>query len=193
MSRNSGIRVLGPWGKPQGKVQGAGEVAFVPSQVRSRLWHSTVHFNVLEQHPKTCTRGRQDCEVLNFLLFLSSCRREECSGMGLPDTGSPTGGGGSCVPSCNLDVGRRPAWQLWAVYEFTAPGVPLNVFQTTTVLEWAPGTSRSWRESLVLHSLKLYCVTLMPPSHLPLSQGSGWSPRKSSDLGVSAIFSVSSR
>lgn len=193
MSRNSGIRVLGPWGEPQGEVKGAGEVTFVSSQVRSRLWHSTVHFNVLEHHPKPSTRGRQDCEVVNFLPCLSLCRREECSGMVLPDTGSLTGGGGSCVPSCNLDVGRRPAWQLWAVHEFTAPGVPLKVFQTTTVLEWAPGSSRCWRESLVLHSLKLCCVTLNPPSHLPLSQGSGWSPRKSSALDVSASFSISSR
>lgn len=78
MSRNSGIRVLGPWGEPQGKVQGAGEVTFVSSQVRSRLWHSTVHFNVLEHHPKPSTRGRQDCEVVNFLPCLSLCRREEC-------------------------------------------------------------------------------------------------------------------
>lgn len=47
---------------------------------RLGLWHSTVPFAVLEQHPKTTKHshhGSQDCEVLNFLWCLSSSREEE--------------------------------------------------------------------------------------------------------------------
>lgn len=47
-----------------------------------------------------------------------------------------------------------------------------QVFQTATMLEQTPHSSSCWRKTLVLHSLKLYCATLILPNHLPLSQGS---------------------
>lgn len=101
----------------------------------------------------------QDWTVELLVVSEFKCRGEFRLSMGLPDAGSLTGGGGSWVPSCSLDTGRVPAWQLWAVYDLTAPGVPLQGLpknhsdqmnpRQQQVLEGKPGTPQP--EAILCH------------------------------------------
>jgi len=93
-------------------------------------------------------------------------------GLGLPDTGSLTGGGGSQVPSRNLDLGKVPPWQLWAVYDLNSSRCPSYGLPNNHNARTNSRQQQVLKKTLVLHSLKLYCTTLIPPDHLPLSQGS---------------------
>lgn len=92
---------------------------------RSGLWCSTAPFTVLELHPKNSKpshHSSQNCEVLNFLKQRGAIQTF-CS-MGLLNAGCLMGSGGSWVPSCNLDVGRVPAWQLRAVHDLNSSRCP---------------------------------------------------------------------